>query len=57
MAFMAFGNGIGKCLHEDLLVPNFGKKGRGIKLRDGLVLAIEPIINLGKCEVYTEDDN
>ncbi len=50
------GHGLGKSLHEDPQVPNYGKKGNGPKLKDGLVLAIEPMINLGKKEVYTEDD-
>lgn len=50
------GHGLGKSLHEDPQVPNYGKKGTGPKLKEGLVLAIEPMINLGKKEVYTEDD-
>lgn len=50
------GHGLGKNLHEDPQVPNYGKRGSGKKLKDGLVLAIEPMINLGKRDVYTEDD-
>lgn len=50
------GHGLGKNLHEDPQVPNYGKRGSGPKLNDGLVLAIEPMINLGKKEVYTETD-
>jgi methionyl aminopeptidase len=50
------GHGLGRSLHEDPQVPNFGKRGSGKKLREGMVLAIEPMINLGKKEVYTEDD-
>lgn len=50
------GHGLGKNLHEDPQVPNYGKRGTGQKLKDGLVLAIEPMINLGKKEVYTESD-
>ena len=50
------GHGLGKNLHEDPQVPNFGKRGSGSKLKEGLVLAIEPMINLGKKDVYTEDD-
>jgi methionyl aminopeptidase len=46
------GHGIGKNLHEDPQVPNYGKKGRGLKLREGLVLAIEPMFNLGKRDIY-----
>ncbi|HYM94161.1 MAG TPA: type I methionyl aminopeptidase [Chitinophagaceae bacterium] len=50
------GHGLGKSLHEDPQVPNFGKRGTGHKMQEGLVLAIEPMINLGKKEVYTEQD-
>lgn len=50
------GHGIGKNLHEDPQVPNYGKRGTGKKLMEGLVLAIEPMINLGRKEVYTEKD-
>ena len=50
------GHGLGKSLHEDPQVPNYGKRGSGPKLQEGLVLAIEPMINLGKRDVYTEDD-
>lgn len=50
------GHGLGKSMHEDPQVPNYGKRGSGPKMKEGLVLAIEPMINLGKKEVYTEDD-
>jgi methionyl aminopeptidase len=50
------GHGLGKNMHEDPQVPNYGKRGSGKKLKDGLVLAIEPMINLGKKEVFTESD-
>jgi methionyl aminopeptidase len=50
------GHGLGRHLHEDPQVPNYGRRGTGAKLREGLVLAIEPMINLGKREVYTESD-
>lgn len=50
------GHGLGKNMHEDPQVPNYGKRGSGAKLKDGMVLAIEPMINLGKKEVYTEAD-
>lgn len=50
------GHGIGRNLHEEPQVPNFGRKGSGLKLREGLVLAIEPMINLGKKEIYQEGD-
>lgn len=50
------GHGLGKELHEDPQVPNYGKRGKGTKLKDGLVIAIEPMINLGAKEVYTDKD-
>jgi methionyl aminopeptidase len=50
------GHGLGKSLHEDPQVPNYGKRGSGPKMREGLVLAIEPMINLGTRKVYTEED-
>ena len=50
------GHGLGKNLHEDPQVPNYGKKGTGTMLKDGMVLAIEPMINQGKKEVFTEED-
>ncbi len=51
------GHGLGKKLHEEPEVPNYGQRGNGPKLLSGLVIAIEPMINLGKKEVYTADDN
>ena len=45
------GHGIGKNLHEEPEVPNYGKRGRGVKLQDGLVIAIEPMVNMGRKEV------
>ena len=50
------GHGLGKNMHEDPQVPNFGKRGTGTKLKEGMVLAIEPMINLGKKDVYTAND-
>lgn len=50
------GHGVGRDLHESPEVPNYGQRGRGIKLKDGLVIAIEPMVNLGKKEVRTERD-
>jgi len=50
------GHGLGRSLHEDPQVPNYGKKGNGPKLKENLVLAIEPMINLGTRDIYTEDD-
>jgi methionyl aminopeptidase len=45
------GHGIGKEMHEDPSVPNFGKKGTGIRLKKGMCLAIEPMINAGTYQV------
>ncbi|UOG74271.1 type I methionyl aminopeptidase [Hymenobacter tibetensis] len=50
------GHGIGKKLHERPEVPNYGKRGAGLKLQTGLVLAIEPMVNLGKKDVVQEKD-
>jgi len=50
------GHGVGKKLHEKPEVPNYGRRGSGIKLKKGLVLAIEPMINLGKKEIYQLED-
>ena len=50
------GHGLGRDLHEDPQVPNYGKRGSGVKLKEGLVLAIEPMINLGTKDVFTEAD-
>ncbi|GAC1530591.1 MAG: type I methionyl aminopeptidase [Sediminibacterium sp.] len=50
------GHGLGKSLHEDPQVPNYGKRGNGPKMKENLVLAIEPMINLGAKEVYTDED-
>ncbi len=50
------GHGIGRNLHEDPQVPNFGKRGNGPKLLPGMTIAIEPMINLGKKDVFYDDD-
>ncbi len=50
------GHGLGKRMHEEPQVPNYGKRGSGGKMKTGLVLAIEPMVNLGKKDVYTEKD-
>jgi methionyl aminopeptidase len=50
------GHGVGKNLHEAPEVPNYGKKGSGLKLEEGLVIAIEPMINLGKKAVTQDND-
>ncbi|MBI3509072.1 MAG: type I methionyl aminopeptidase [Bacteroidetes bacterium] len=50
------GHGVGKHLHEEPEVPNYGKRGSGPKLAEGLVIAIEPMINMGKRNVRQESD-
>ena len=51
------GHGIGRRLHEEPQIPNFGTPGTGMKLRPGMVLAIEPMVNAGSWEVETLDDD
>ena len=51
------GHGIGRKLHEPPQVPNFGRSGRGMKLTEGLTIAIEPMINIGGYRVRTLQDN
>ena len=51
------GHGIGTHLHEDPEIPNFARKGRGIKLEPGMTLAIEPMINAGTHKVFWLDDD
>jgi methionyl aminopeptidase len=50
------GHGLGRSLHEEPQVPNFGKRGTGAKLKEGLVIAIEPMINLGTKDVFHDKD-
>ena len=50
------GHGIGTNLHEDPQIPNFGLKGSGPEIKEGMCFAIEPMINMGSAEVYTKDD-
>ena len=50
------GHGIGTRLHEEPQVPNFGRPGFGIQLREGMCLAIEPMINMGTKDIFTRDD-
>ena len=50
------GHGLGRHLHEDPQVPNYGKRGTGAKLKEGMVIAIEPMINLGTKNVYHDKD-
>lgn len=51
------GHGLGKTLHEEPQVPNYGKRGRGKKIQNGLTIAIEPMINMGTERVEQLDDN
>ena len=44
-------------MHEDPQVPNYGRKGEGQKLPENCVIAIEPMVNLGRKDVYTKRDN
>ncbi len=50
------GHGLGRHLHEDPQVPNYGKRGTGAKLKDGMVIAIEPMINLGTKDIFHDED-
>ncbi|MGA3047362.1 MAG: type I methionyl aminopeptidase [Terracidiphilus sp.] len=50
------GHGIGAHMHEDPQVPNFGEPGRGMKLKAGMVIAIEPMVNAGKADVQVLGD-
>lgn len=50
------GHGVGRNLHESPDVPNYGKRGRGPALKNGMVIAIEPMVNLGKKNIFQEDD-
>jgi methionyl aminopeptidase len=50
------GHGIGTHLHEDPQVPNYGQRGRGMKMREGMVFCIEPMVNAGKAGVQVLED-
>ena len=50
------GHGVGRKPHEDPQVPNYGRQGTGVKLRTGMVLALEPMVNMGGFEVYFAED-
>ncbi len=50
------GHGIGRKLHEEPPIPNYGEPGHGPRLMEGMVLAIEPMVNAGRCEVEMKDD-
>lgn len=51
------GHGIGRSLHEDPQIPNFGAPGQGPRLKPGMVLAIEPMVNVGGSATVTKEDN
>lgn len=51
------GHGVGNHLHEEPDVPNYGKKGTGPLLKEGMVIAVEPMLNLGTADVYILDDD
>jgi len=51
------GHGIGRSLHEDPQLPNFGASGQGPRLKSGMVLAIEPMVNIGGSATVTQEDN
>jgi len=50
------GHGVGRQMHEDPQVPNYGKRGTGKRLIENMVLAVEPMINLGSRHIYTDSD-
>lgn len=50
------GHGIGRDMHEDPQVPNFGRRGNGVQIKNGLCIAIEPMITLGKPQIYMMPD-
>lgn len=50
------GHGVGRNLHEEPQVPNYGRRGQGVVLKAGMVIAIEPMINLGKRQIIQEED-
>jgi methionyl aminopeptidase len=50
------GHGVGYSMHEDPIIANFGRKGRGIKIENGMVLAIEPMVNAGSYKINVKED-
>src|SRR5205814_2272609 len=50
------GHGVGRAIHEDPFIPNFGKAGKGEKLVSGMVVALEPMLNIGTKNVTLDDD-
>ncbi len=51
------GHGVGRVMHEPPNVPNYGRPGKGLKLVEGMTLAIEPMVTIGSCKVHTIEDN
>lgn len=51
------GHGVGSCVHESPDVPNYGKKNTGPILKEGMVIAVEPMLNLGSAHIFLEDDD
>ena len=51
-----YSHGVGRELHEDPLIPHYGRAGQGLKLKAGMVFAIEPMVNIGTHEILTLDD-
>ena len=51
------GHGVGTTVHEDPMVPNYGEKGHGPKLKVGMVLAIEPMLTIGREDIYMDENN
>lgn len=51
------GHGVGEVLHEDPMVPNYGKKNRGTVIEEGLTIAVEPMLNFGTSKIFIEDDD
>ena len=51
------GHGIGREMHEDPKVPNYGRRGNGMMLKNGLCIAIEPMITMGTKEIYMQPDH
>ena len=51
-----YSHGVGQSLHEEPLIPNYGKKGAGMVLYNGMTMAIEPMVNIGTAGIETLDD-
>lgn len=51
------GHGVGKYIHEEPEIPNYGKRGKGLKLEEGMTLALEPMVNVGRPEVKVLSDS